>query len=120
MTIDSAKVLVIEDEALVGMLLEDMLQDIGCGSVELVQRFDDAMRTAEVGEYDLAVLDVNLDGLSSFPIADRLMKRGIPLIFATGYGKAGMDPRYAGVPTLQKPFFFGDLEQVVRSALASR
>lgn len=118
MTVDSAKVLVIEDEALVGMLLEDMLQDIGCTTVELVPRFDDAMHAAEHGEFDLAVLDVNLNGISSFPIADRLIARGVPVVFATGYGKAGMDPRYAAIPTLQKPFFFGDLERVVLSALA--
>lgn len=117
--IEELRVLVVEDEALVAMLLEDMLQDIGCTAVELAPRFDDAMRAAELGEFDLAVLDVNLDGISSFPIADRLIERGIPLIFATGYGKAGTDSRYAVIPTLQKPFFFSDLERVVHAALAS-
>ncbi|WP_407290681.1 response regulator [Stutzerimonas zhaodongensis] len=112
-----SSVLVIEDEALVGMLLEDMLQDIGCEHVELVPRFADGMKAAESGSYDLAVLDVNLDGINSFPIAERLIARSIPLIFATGYGSVGMDPRYAHVPTLQKPFFFADLERVVRQAL---
>ncbi len=67
MTAEGARVLVIEDEALVGMLLEDMLQDIGCQRIELVPRFDEAMQAAEEGDYDLAVLDVNLDGTNSFP-----------------------------------------------------
>ncbi|HBS77198.1 response regulator [Stutzerimonas stutzeri] len=114
-----SRVLVIEDEALVGMLLEDMLQDIGCEHVELVPRFAEGMQAAENGDFDLAVLDVNLDGVSSFPIADRLIDRNIPLVFATGYGSVGMDPRYAHIPTLQKPFFFSDLEQIVRRALAA-
>lgn len=113
-----SRVLVIEDEALVGMLLEDMLQDIGCEHVELVPRFAEGMQAAESGDFDLALLDVNLDGVSSFPIADRLISRNIPLVFATGYGSVGMDLRYAHIPTLQKPFFFSDLERVVRQALA--
>jgi len=113
------RVLVVEDEALVGMLLDDMLQDIGCESVQLASRFDEAMRAAEQDEFGLAVLDVNLDGVSSLPIADRLIELGIPLIFATGYGKSGLDSRYANIPTLQKPFFFADLERVVQQALAA-
>lgn len=119
MNIQCARVLVIEDEALVGMLLEDMLQDIGCGAIELVPRFAEGLEAAEHGDFDLAILDVNLDGVSSFPIAERLLARNIPLVFATGYGSLGMDPCYAQVPTLQKPFFFSNLERVVRQALAA-
>lgn len=117
MTINCSRVLVIEDEALVGMLLEDMLHDIGCKHVELAPRFAEGLQAAEHGEFDLAVLDVNLDGVNSFPIAERLIERKIPLIFATGYGSVGMDPRYVDIPTLQKPFFFSDLERVVQQAL---
>jgi len=112
-----SRVLVIEDEALVGMLLEDMLQDIGCEYVELIPRFAEGMQAAESGDYDLAVLDVNLDGVNSFPIAERLIARKIPLVFASGYGSIGMDARYVHIPTLQKPFFFADLERAVRQAL---
>jgi DNA-binding response OmpR family regulator len=108
------RVLVVEDEALVGMLLEDMLHDIGCAHVELLSRFADGLHAAENGNFDLAVLDVNLDGVASFPIAEQLIARNIPLLFATGYGTVGMDPRYANVPTLQKPFLFSDLEKLVR------
>lgn len=79
MNIRCARVLVIEDEALVGMLLEDMLQDIGCGAIELVPRFAEGLEAAEHGDFDLAILDVNLDGVSSFPIAERLLARNIPL-----------------------------------------
>lgn len=117
MTVEDLRVLVIEDEALVGMLLEDMLQDIGCASVELISRFDEGLRAAQDGHFNLAVLDVNLDGVISFPIAEQLIARNIPLVFATGYGSVGMDPSYAHVPTLQKPFFFKDLEQAIQQAL---
>lgn len=112
------RVLVVEDEALVGMLLEDMLTDIGCAHVELLSQFADGLRAAETGEFDLAVLDVNLDGVSSFPIAEQLIARDIPLLFATGYGASGMDSRFPDIPTLQKPFFFSDLKRGVCRALA--
>ncbi len=111
------RVLVVEDEALVGMLLEDMLSDIGCAHVEVLSRFADGLQAAETGSFDLAVLDVNLDGVASFPIAEQLIARNIPLLFATGYGADGMDPRFSDIPTLQKPFFFSDLERVVSQAL---
>lgn len=119
MTVQGSRVLVIEDEALVGMLLEDMLQDLGCASVELVSRFDEGLKAADSGDFDVAVLDVNLDGVISFPIAERLIARNIPLVFSTGYGSLGMDPSYAHIPTLQKPFFFGDLERAIQQALAA-
>ncbi|WP_413043576.1 response regulator [Pseudomonas sp. YJ42] len=111
------RVLVVEDEVLVGMLLEDMLSDIGCAHVEVLSRFADGLQAAETGSFDLAVLDVNLDGVASFPIAEQLIARNIPLLFATGYGADGMDPRFSDIPTLQKPFFFSDLERVVSQAL---
>lgn len=115
--LEHLRVLVVEDEALVGMLLEDMLSDIGCAHVEVLSRFSDGLLAAETGTFDLAVLDVNLDGVPSFPIAERLMARNIPLVFATGYGAGGMDPRFLNIPTLQKPFFFGDLERIVHQTL---
>lgn len=118
--LEGIKVLVVEDEALVGMLLEDMLHDIGCGKVEVLSRFADGLQAATSGDFDLAVLDVNLDGVPSFPIAEQIIARNIPLLFATGYGSGGMDPRFSNVPTLQKPFFFSDLEKGVRVALSRR
>lgn len=116
-SLEHLRVLVVEDEALVGMLLEDMLSDIGCAHVEVLSRFADGLLAAETGAFDLAVLDVNLDGVASFPIAEQLIARNIPLLFATGYGATGMDPRFSDIPTLQKPFFFSDLERVVCQAL---
>lgn len=118
-SVEHSRVLVVEDEALVGMLLEDMLRDIGCAHVELMSSFADGLRAAESGNFDLAVLDVNLDGVASFPIAEQLIVRNVPLVFATGYGVVGMDPRYNDIPTLQKPFSFSDLERLVLDALSA-
>lgn len=111
------RVLLIEDEGLVAMMIEDMLIDLGWDVADTAASLEDALRTAENGTFDMAILDVNLNGKPSYPVADILEARGIPFIFATGYGKAGNDPRYADVPTLQKPFLRADLETEVSRAL---
>jgi CheY-like chemotaxis protein len=117
---DPARALVIEDEPMIAMLIEDMLLDFGCATVEVAGRMDAGLRLAESGDYDFVVLDVNLDGAPSYPIADVLGRRGIPVIFATGYGMGGLAAAYAGGPTLQKPFGRADLEATVSRVLAAR
>lgn len=119
-TVEALRVLVVEDEAMVAMLLEDMLLDLGCRAVEIASRLDTGVRAAQQGDFGFAVLDVNLDGVKSFPIADALRLRGIPFIFASGYGTSGLEQRYADVPTLQKPFRAADLASMVASALGDR
>lgn len=108
-------VLVVEDETLVAMLLEDMLLDIGCHSVEVAAHLEDGIQKAKHDEFSFAILDVNLGGSQSFPIADILRQRGIPFFFATGYGIAGVLPPYRDAPILQKPFRFAELEAVIAS-----
>jgi len=105
---------------MIAMLIEDMLLDIGCAAVEVAGRMDAALRLAEEGDFDFVILDVNLDGTPSYPIADVLGKRGIPVIFATGYGVGGLETAYAGAPTLQKPFMRADLEAIVSRILPAR
>lgn len=111
------RVLVVEDEEMLVMLLEDMLPALGCELAEAPGRFEDAMLAAERGAFDMAILDVNLDGKPSYPIADVLRARGIPFVFATGYGALGLLPAYAAEPVLQKPFLLGDLEAAVAGLL---
>lgn len=108
-------VLLVEDETLVAMLLEDMLLDISDYIVEVYARLSDGIAAANTQAFAFAILDVNLDGLSSFPIADILKVRGTPFLFSTGYGTAGLGPCYADTPTLQKPFRLAEL----RAALAA-
>lgn len=97
------RVLLVEDESLVAMLAEDMLLELGC-EVVVAMRLEQALAQARSQSLDLAVLDVNLGENSSYPVADLLFERGIPFVFATGYGVAGLDTAYRGVPVMQKPY----------------
>lgn len=110
------RVLVVEDEMLVAMLVEDMLLDIGCEVVAISTHIEEAVALAGSAAIDFAVLDVNLNGKPSFAVADALIRRGIPYVFATGYGAKGLSPPHADAPTLQKPFEQDDLEQAMRRA----
>ena len=109
------RILVIEDEVLIGMLLEDMLIDLGYGVVGVVPKLKDALAAVQRESFDLAILDVHLHGESVFPVADVLMARGVPFVFATGYGERGLPEAYRGRPVLQKPFAKADLERVLKS-----
>jgi CheY-like chemotaxis protein len=83
---DRKRVLVVEDEMTIALLIEDMLTDLGHEVVGLAMRLPQAMELAATAIVDLAILDVNLDGRMSFPVADLLSARGVPFVFATGYG----------------------------------
>ena len=107
------RVLVVEDEVIIGMLLEDMLGELGCEVVAISTHLDEALGLARTLDIDFALLDINLDGQQSFPVADQLRQRGVPFLFATGYGAKILKPPYSGTPTLQKPFQIGDLERMI-------
>jgi CheY-like chemotaxis protein len=107
------KVLVVEDEMMVSMLIEDMLSDLGCTVVGPASRLDEAMDLVRDGEMDCAVLDVNLGGQPIFPVADALRAKGRPFAFATGYGDAGLRDVDKGSPVLQKPFREADLARIL-------
>jgi CheY-like chemotaxis protein len=99
-----ARILIVEDEVLIAMLLEDIVTDLGHDAVGPVMRLQSALAAAERETFDFAILDINLAGQQSFPVADRLMQRGIPFIFASGYGRAGLTEAYSAIPVLQKPY----------------
>ncbi|WP_340644275.1 response regulator [Phenylobacterium sp.] len=107
------RVLVVEDEMMVSMLIEDMLTDLGCIVVGPAARLDEAMALTESEEIDCAVLDVNLGGQPIFPLADVLRSKGAPFAFATGYGDAGLRDVDKGSPVLQKPFREADLARIL-------
>jgi CheY-like chemotaxis protein len=111
------RVIIIEDEALVVMLLEDMLTQIGCQVVGLASHLDKAVELAGSADADLAILDVNLDGQQAYPVAERLAARGLPFVFATGYGRHGMQHGFGDRPALQKPFRLEDLRRVIAEAM---
>jgi CheY-like chemotaxis protein len=105
------RVLVVEDEALVSMLLEDMLADHGCEVAATASRIGQALELVRDGgpEFDAAILDVNLGGEPIFPVAEALAERGLPFVFATGYGAGGLPEVWRARPTLQKPFSHDDV-----------
>ena len=112
------RVILVEDEALIAMIIEEMIGDLGCTVVGPAATIDEAL--AIVGaEADCALLDINLRGAPSWPIADALKARGIPFAFVSGYGQGGLDPKYRGETVLAKPIDTTHLEAWL-SQIASR
>jgi CheY-like chemotaxis protein len=110
------RVLVIEDEPMIRMLLQDMLTDLGYTLAGEAGRLDEAVQLAERGDFDFAVLDVNLNGQPIVPVVDVLVARKLPFVFASGYGQRGVPEPYRHIPTLQKPFQAEALEQAIVAA----
>jgi CheY-like chemotaxis protein len=98
------RVLLVEDESMVAMLLEDMLADFGCEVIGPVARVGKALAMAQREPLDIAILDVNLNGQEVYPVAAALATRGIPFVFATGYDKHSLRRPYDDRPILPKPF----------------
>lgn len=107
------RILVVEDESLVAMLLETILEDLGCSIVGPEGSVSGGLRAAQSAPLDAALLDVNVAGELVFPIAEALSKRAIPFVFSTGYGEHGLPEKWRGYTTIQKPF----TEIAVRDAL---
>jgi CheY-like chemotaxis protein len=108
------RILIVEDESLVAMLLETILEDMGCTPVGPASNIDEGLKLAtEDGPLDAALLDVNVAGRQVFPVAEALRARGVPFVFSTGYGEGGLPDEWRGQPTIQKPF----TEAAVRDAL---
>lgn len=112
------KVLLVEDEFIISMLTEEMLTELGYEVSMTAATLEQGLRFAGVGSFDLAVLDVNLNGVPSYPIADLLVERAIPFVFASGYALTEIDLRYPGVLKLQKPFTMPGLKNTLTNALA--
>ena len=112
------RVLFVEDEPLVAMMIEDMLIDLGVEVVGPASRVDQALALAREADMEAAVLDINVGGQSTYEVADVLRKRGVPVIFATGYGSSALPERFRGTPTLHKPFERSRFEEVMQAALA--
>ena len=111
------RILVVEDEVIVAMLIEDILSDQGATIVGPAARVAKALELLDDGPLDGAVLDVNLAGEMTTPVAEELRRRGIPFAFATGYGAAGLPEGFAGQPLLQKPFQEHDLNRVMAEVI---
>lgn len=115
----SRRVLIVEDEGMVAMLLEDMLTDLGHEVVAIVGHMERATELVAEAEIDLAILDVNLNGQETFPLASTLMSRGVPFVFATGYDSTSLPESFQKTPVLQKPYQQRILERVLRETLSN-
>lgn len=113
------RVLVVEDESMVTMLMRDFLDDIGCAVAGVAARLEEANDTAGALAFDVAILDVNLNGQQTFTLARAILAQGRAVVFSTGYGAGTLPPDLRHVPTLQKPFLQQDLERALRAALAA-
>lgn len=107
------RVLLVEDEAIIAIMLEGMLADLGCEVVGPAGSLAEATRLARSESLGGAFLDVNLGGQSIYPVAELLAARGVPFVFVSGYGAAGIDARFADAPVLAKPILDADLERAV-------
>lgn len=110
------RVLIVEDEALVGMALEDALGFLGLDVIGVAGTVDEALARIEAETFDGAILDVQLHGKDVLPVAESLERRGIPFVFATGYGRAGIPEKYRDALVLQKPFMPAELKDVLTQA----
>lgn len=110
-------VFLVEDEVMIRMMVADMLEELGYRVAAEAGDISDAVRLAESTEFDIAILDVNVNGKVISPVAEVIQKRNRPFIFATGYGAQGLPEEFRGRPTLQKPFQMETLAQVLANAL---
>jgi CheY-like chemotaxis protein len=107
------RILIVEDEALVSILIEDALADLGLEVAGVAGTLEEALAHAEEGNFDCAILDVHIQGKEVFPVAEALEARGVPFVFATGYGLGGVPEKYRERPVLQKPFMAPELKRAL-------
>ena len=108
--------MIVEDDVLLAMVLEELLTALGHEVIGRATRVEAAIELARNSDIDFAVLDINLAGRKSFPVADILRQRGIPFAFATGYGSEGLMDGYRDLPALRKPYAQTDLERTIGQA----
>src|SRR4051794_14329719 len=112
------RILVVEDETLLAVTIEEILQDLGCEVVGPIGRLDAALRSATHDRLDAAVLDISIRGGLVFPVAKQLLARGIPFVFASGYGEWALPADFADRPRVTKPFTVRELEAAIRLLFA--
>ncbi|HEY2660162.1 MAG TPA: response regulator [Caulobacteraceae bacterium] len=117
--LNGMRLLVVEDEAVIALMIENMLDTFGCVVVDVASTLSRGLAIAcnEALPLDGAILDINLGGEHVYPVAERLRKRHVPFIFSTGYGRPGLATSFANVPTLSKPYEPEDLEEMLVSVI---
>jgi CheY-like chemotaxis protein len=110
-------VFLVEDEVMIRMMVADMLEELGYSVAAEAGEINEAVRLAGSTEFDIAILDVNVNGKVISPVAEVIQARNRPFVFATGYGAQGLPEEFRNRPTLQKPFQMETLAQVLASTL---
>jgi two-component sensor histidine kinase/CheY-like chemotaxis protein len=113
------RILVVEDESLISMFMKDVISELGAGVVGPVNTLDDGYTVARSEAIDGAILDLNLGGTQTYPLAEILAARGVPFVFLTGYDSDSVDRRYSHIPVLQKPIEFDTLKHTLVSLTSS-
>lgn len=111
------RVILVEDEILVALLLEDMLEEIGCQVVGVASSVEEALALAATADAEVALLDVNIAGELVYPVAERLQERCIPIVFSTGYESSALPERWRSCPILNKPYGVKQLKSALSSTL---
>jgi CheY-like chemotaxis protein len=112
-------VFLVEDEVMIRMMVADMLEELGFRIAAEAGEINEAIRLAQCTEFDLAILDVNVNGKVISPVAELIAARNRPFIFATGYGSSGLPEEFRDRPALQKPFQLETLARMIDSTLKS-
>jgi DNA-binding NtrC family response regulator len=110
-------VFLVEDEVMIRMMVAEMLEDLGYTVAAEAGEIRQAMKLAETADFDIAILDVNVNGKVISPVAKAIEHRNRPFIFATGYGTQGMPEEFRGRPALQKPFQIETLARMIEHTL---
>lgn len=108
-----ARILVVEDEGLLAMMIQEMLEDLGFEVPDVASTLSEGISLVETGSYEAAILDVSLHGENSFPIASLLADKGIPFAFSSGFSLEDIAPEFADRPLLRKPYQFNELEGIL-------
>jgi CheY-like chemotaxis protein len=110
-------VFLVEDEVMIRMMVADMLNELGYSVAAEAGEINEAIKLAQSTEFDIAILDVNVNGKVISPVAELIKARNRPFIFATGYGSQGLPEEYRDRPALQKPFQIETLGRMIEGAL---
>jgi CheY-like chemotaxis protein len=113
------RVLIVEDDVMIRMLIEDMLNDLGFAVAAEAAKVHEALAALKSTDIDVAILDVNLSGETTGPVAEALAAQGTPFVFATGYGEHTLPEQFRDRPLLKKPFQIDGLKRMLDTALAN-
>lgn len=114
------RVLIVEDDVRISMLMQESLVEMGCEVAGTAMLFDDAFDMAASQPFDVALLDISLNGELSYPVAEAMLHRNQKFVFVTGHVMETLPAPFQGTPVLHKPFGLRDLQNVLRMALSGR